>query len=341
MKSAGSGGTSFESTVISTEKQSRLIIPVTVRKQIMGYCTFLYIEGENNYQENDFLILERASNAVSLFLLNEKTSFEAFEKMKGNFLEQLLIKQYASRKEILKRGTYVNIDLAKPFHIIVLGYFNEKINNMNDEYALHKQILDTALLYFREQNRNVLIGQRDGNLVFLVNKEAVQDKDLVELFTNFLKLLEKSFKKCKFRIVISTEGKQIEAASQNYDEAILALRMATTKKILAFEDLGVVGALINSSNQNIVKSMAKQLLGALYDDKPQNVRLIKTLYVFLTNGGRLEQTMRDLELSMSGLLYRIKKIESAIQKDLRNPEDSYQLYLLLDALIALGELKIE
>jgi DNA-binding PucR family transcriptional regulator len=50
--------------------------------------------------------------------------------------------------------------------------------------------------------------------------------------------------------------------------------------------------------------------------------------------------MDDLALSMSGLMYRINKIESLLQKDLRDSTQSYQLQLILDSLLALGELDI-
>ena len=68
--------------------------------------------------------------------------------------------------------------------------------------------------------------------------------------------------------------------------------------------------------------------------------LIKTLYVFLANGGKLQKTMDDLSLSMSGLMYRINKLEKLLKKDLRDSSQSYQLLLILDSLLALGELKI-
>lgn len=341
-KRGGNEVTSVEGTVISTEKQSRLIVPVTVRKQIIGYCIFLYIEGKSRCRDNDLLILERVSNAVSLFLLNEKTSFEAFERMKGNFLEQLLNNQYASRKEIIRRGTYVNIDLSQPFHIVVVGYVSKQADNMNDEFLLHEQIIETAHAYFKNQKRNVLIGQREGNIVCLICKEADKESEVFELSIEFMDYLEESFKNCEFQFGISTVGKQIESATQYYDEALLAQRMTVTKKIVSFADLGVVGVLINSSNAETIKALAINMLGPLYsEDGFPDDKLIKTLYIFLANGGRLEQTMLDLQLSMSGLLYRIKKIETAIKKDLRAPEDSHQLFLILEALIALGELEIE
>ena len=61
---------------------------------------------------------------------------------------------------------------------------------------------------------------------------------------------------------------------------------------------------------------------------------------FWTNGGKLHKTMEDLSLSMSGLTYRINKLENLLKKDLRDSSQSYQLLLILDSLIALGEIKI-
>ena len=50
--------------------------------------------------------------------------------------------------------------------------------------------------------------------------------------------------------------------------------------------------------------------------------------------------MIDLALSMSGLRHRIKKIESLLEKDLRDPDEIYQLFLIIQSLIAIGELNI-
>ena len=47
--------------------------------------------------------------------------------------------------------------------------------------------------------------------------------------------------------------------------------------------------------------------------------LVKTLYVFLANGGNLEKTAMDITLSLSGLRYRLQKIEELLGHDLRDP----------------------
>jgi len=87
---------------------------------------------------------------------------------------------------------------------------------------------------------------------------------------------------------------------------------------------------------------AQYLLEPIYEqmsDKRKDA--LKTLYVFLANGGNLEQTAMDLSLSVSGLRYRIRKIEEVLQKDLRDPVEHHQLLLSLQALILTGELHLE
>jgi len=100
--------------------------------------------------------------------------------------------------------------------------------------------------------------------------------------------------------------------------------------------------LISSQNAEGIRRVANQKLGALIHqpDDLKKMELIKSLYVFLRNGGKLEQTMQDLNISMSGLKYRVQKLESILGKNLRDPAEAYQLLLILESMIAIGELEI-
>ena len=123
---------------------------------------------------------------------------------------------------------------------------------------------------------------------------------------------------------------------------MIALRLAIRKSIVSFDSLGIVGVLINSKNISGIQMIAKKELGSLYNTgDSRDMELLKTLYIYLSNGGKLEQTMSDLALSMSGLRHRIKRIESLLEKDLRDPDEMHQLLLIIKSLIALGELDIE
>ena len=332
----------FKKKTIKTTIQERLISPILVQKKVLGYCSFIYNNMKNDKPEEDFLLLDRLANAVSLILLNEKTKFESFERMKGNFLEQILQTQLPAN-EIIKRGKYASLDLEQPYYVVVMEYKKTEISSLSieDEFYLQEQILESIFQYFNEEKQQILIGQREGKLIFLILKN---DKkfSINAVMKDFHDHVLQKFPRGEFKLGISNEGDDIQHASTYYEEAMIALRLAIRKSIVSFDSLGIVGVLINSKNISGIQMIAKKELGSLYNTgDSRDVELLKTLYIYLSNGGKLEQTMSDLSLSMSGLRHRIKRIESLLEKDLRDPDEMHQLLLIIKSLIALGELDIE
>ena len=144
-----------------------------------------------------------------------------------------------------------------------------------------------------------------------------------------------------FYLGISKRTQSILGAKHAYKQAIGAIRMITSKtKVIYYDSLGVIGALLNEKNEEEVRNMAKSLLGHLELDCQKSIELITTLYSFLINGGNLEKTAEELSLSISGLQYRVHKIEEILQTDIRNPVVSCQLLLAIQGLILLGDLGI-
>jgi sugar diacid utilization regulator len=318
-----------ETTRLKTGHQERLITPIIVQKKIIGYFTFLYAKDGVDFSENDIMFIERAANAASLYLLNEKASFEAIEKMKGYFLEQILKGQYSSKEEIIKRGRFMGFDFDAPFHIAAFDFTGKEAHS--------DQLLETIAKYLDIIGHKALIGLYDGRVIMYIpsNTNLLADMDKI------LKHIENTDPSRQYKVGISDECDNIEAVLEYVDEALIALRMSTERKMIFFAELGIVGVLINSKNINGIKKIAKQELGPLYKlNDAKMLELMKTLYVFLKNGGKLHKTMEDLALSMSGLMYRIGKIEKLLKKDLRDPSQSYQLLLILDSLLAMGELEI-
>lgn len=324
---------------IKTDLQERLITPIFVQKEILGYCTFIYDCHSTRDSESDFFILERFASAASLILLNEKTEFESFERMKGTFLEQILDNQL-TKNEMIKRGKYTGLDLSKPYYVIILRH-KRSGHSIEEEFRFQENIYDFTTQYFSQRKQNVLIGQRDGKIVMLITKDSLGEQSIDLVLEEYHRFLLDKFPLSEFKIGFSNEANDIETANQSYEEALMAVRLPSKKKIVSFQSLGVIGVLMNSDNLSGIRMIAEKELGLLYEhDEEKSGELLKTLYFFLRNGGKLEQTMKDLSLSMSGLRHRIRKIENLLNKDLRDPEVSHQLLLILQLLISLGELKI-
>ncbi|MFC4802990.1 V4R domain-containing protein [Neobacillus sp. GCM10023253] len=330
----------FRKKIIKTSIQQRLITPILLQKEVIGYCSFLYEDINNHYHEEDYLFLDRFANAASLILLNEKTKFETFERMKGSFLEQILEGRLPA-SEIIKRGKYTGVNLEQNYYIAVMEYRKSQ-GSIEDDFLLEEQIFESTFRYFKNKKHNILAGHREGSMVLLITTETIQNKPIDDVMQQYFDYINHKFPQGHFKLGISRLGEDIGQAYRCYEEAAIAIRLAVKKKIVPFQSLGIVGVLINSKNISGIKMIAEQELGPLYRfEDPKMLELLKTLYSFLLNGGKLEQTMQDLTLSMSGLRHRIGRIENLLEKDIREPHEMHQLLLIIKSLIAIGEITFD
>lgn len=324
-----------KTTVIQGAIHERLITPIIVQKKTIGYCTFIYMKNENSYVESDSMFLERAASAAGLYFLNEKTSFEALEKMKGYFLEQLLLKQYNSKSNVISQGYYIGINLEQPFYIATISCQTEPDGLLS---VIEQRAVLTSIIKFLDiQDYKVLICQFEENVVLLLP----ETENYIENIERIGKHLKKSFQTYQFKIGVSNSADNIDKIQDSLEESQISLRMKSQDEICHYKDVGIMGTLINSKNINEIRKIGQQELKTIFELKaPRQVEILKTMYVFLSNGGNLQRSMTDLSLSMSGLMYRITKIEELIQKDLRDPIEGFQLLLILDGLKAIGDIDL-
>ncbi|WP_408011312.1 XylR N-terminal domain-containing protein [Pseudalkalibacillus sp. A8] len=323
----------FRKKTIRMSKHDRLVVPIFVQKKVLGYCSFILDENSEGNHKEEYLFLDHLSNAAALILLNAQSAYETFERMKGNFLEQIL-EEKLSPSELILKGKYIGLDLNQSFYVVIMDY-NNRQDSIEEEFNFRETILELANRFFHRKNIKVLAGHRNDQLTLLLFHSG----DTQRLITQFKKHMNGLYKGHNLKIGVSGEGKHIENVNKRYEEARIALRLAIRKKIVLFKSLGIIGMLINSDNITGINMVAREELKALFDTEDERMMdLFKTLYHFLTNGGNLNKTKQDLALSMSGLRHRIQKIEEILEKDLRDPEEANQLLLLLNALIVLKEL---
>lgn len=320
--------------IIRGKMHNRLVTPIVVQNQTIGYMTFIYVDKTVGL-EKDMMFLQRAANAAAICFLSEKTSLEAVENIKGFFLEQLLLKQYSSQSSVIYRGYYMGIDLKEPFYIATLQLSSNMRDTTNIEF--HDEVIQSISRYLEMQSYSILITQFEKQIVMLLPKV----EDFKFKLENILQHLKNQFRHTEFRIGISNESDSIDTIIESLEESQIVLRINNQDSIIFFENANIIGTLINSKNMSTIRRKAqKELQPILQLKEAKRDELLKTMYVFLMNGGNLQQSISDLSLSMSGLMYRISKIEKLLDKELRNPVAAYELLLMLDALKILGDIDV-
>ncbi|WP_338469332.1 helix-turn-helix domain-containing protein [Niallia sp. XMNu-256] len=188
----------------------------------------------------------------------------------------------------------------------------------------------------------MLINHEDGHINIILKDLFNDHQEKQSFFISIIQHLSICFPDSRFYMGISKRMEPILEAPNAYKEAMIANRMSTPyKQVIHYETLGMMGTLLNKENQYEVRKAANSLLNQLECNGQINIDLVKTLYFFLVNGGNLEKTADELSLSISGLRYRIHKIEELLQKDIRNPVIGCQLLIAIQGLILLGDLEIK
>lgn len=320
--------------IIRAKLHNRLVTPIVVQNQTIGYMTFIYTD-KSIKLEKDLMFLQRAASSAAIYFLTEKASIKGVENIKGYFLEQLLLKQYSSKSNIIYRGYYMGIDLKEQYYIASLQFSSDHRDTSNIEF--HDQVIQSITRYLDMQSYQILITQFESQIVMLLPKV----NELNFKLENILSHLNNQFRLVNFRIGISNESDSIDNITESLEESQIVLRINNQDQIVFFENANIIGTLINSKNMSTIRRKAqKELQPILQLKEVKRDELLKTMYVFLMNGGNLQQSISDLSLSMSGLMYRISKIEKLLNKELRNPIAAYELLLMLDALKILGDIDV-
>lgn len=311
-----------------------------INEKKAGYCCIFFEEDHEPDMEYALQLIGKVAIVCSLVFLHEKTKIDATEHMKGLFLKEIITGQFTSEDEIIAKAGLFQFDLRQPYYICFLGYQYDE-NNFQSEDIFSREIIQCIKFFNQQQNAQMLINHEGHHIYLIVNKHFNNNQEKQQYFSLLINYLSTHFPGSHFYMGISRRKNTVLKAQDAYKEAMVAKRIITShNQVIFYESLGMIGTLLNQQNEHEVRKMAKSLLSNLDYNNQKDHDMVKTLYFFLVNGGNLEKTAEELSLSISGLRYRVQKMEELLQKDIRNPVNSCQLLMAIQGLILLGDLNI-
>lgn len=323
----------------------RAITPIYLRQKIIGYCSFLYPDGET-LKDVDKMILEIAAMACSLHLQNEQTIFSTEQRMRGSLLGDIISKRI-TMEEMHQRSHFIDFPLKDTrFFMIAFNRFRGH-NTMKEELEFNDRFINDLSRFFQNRKIASLVGRKSGHVIILLSEDQKEDVGIAKkekLCEDLLQFCNRKYPDCQFKLGVSSSSTQIEEASELYEETTACLNIAARhKSIVVFETLGVAGILFQTKNAEGLYKFAHKTLGKLIqeDKKNKNSELIRTLYYYLENASNVHKTARAMNFSISGLRYRLQRLNELLQLDIDQPNVMHQIYLALQSLIVLGELEVE
>lgn len=313
----------YSKKVMQLKNHSRLTNTIVIRNKVVAYYSIVSLH-QKSFSDNDLLILSKMTNVISLLLMADQIKTNSYEADENHFLQNLLLKRYGRYEEILSKSRFFNININELYTVAILRWkMNTAQIQKEIEQFIRRQFQQYRLLFTTQNQELVLL------LFHHSNDEQKIDSKLHSLSNK----IEAQFPKYPFQLGYSAIGDNILEVHTHYYEASLSIVSQPNAQITAFNDISILSILINDSNSELIKQIAKHKFAPFLSLKQaKRTELLQTLYIFLNTGMKIEATMRTLSISKSGLLYRLEKIKEYLGSELKEPNENFQLLLLLKAI---------
>ncbi|MFQ3630643.1 PucR family transcriptional regulator [Roseiflexus sp.] len=274
----------------------------------------------------DRLAAQQGASALALELAKEQAVLAAEERLRGDFVQAVLVGATADDKTLVQRGRELGYDLRQPHVALLCGVANSDeraiarlssalsaaLNALGIAAPMMRRI-DDVLCYIPSMSR----GRRAYEIADQLHARLSDDIPGV-------------------LVAIGREAPTLTHWSRSLREAEQALligrELLGNGRVLDFGDLGVYRLLLLLRESPELWEFYRSTLATLVDyDRDQHGELLKTLESFFEHNGNLARTAEALHIHRNTLLYRLMRIKEISGRDPDVAEDRLALWLALKA----------
>ncbi|PIC63175.1 hypothetical protein CSV79_13260 [Sporosarcina sp. P13] len=335
----------FVETELKDKTFKLLTVPILLENKVYGFITIALNRKTDNFHID---LLERVAVIIALYMQNERVAIATEQRLKGELLEQLLNEKSADVGEIHNRFTYLGYDLKQPHYIIYIE-INERIidedMNTNYEYLkVRRQLTDL----FQNENKytsNIPVLTKLNTIQTIVPEQFLEKEKITiqEFGERLLKKIDNREK--QICIGISDKTEKIIDYNNRAKEAKKAVELAKFRSrnsgVILSSELGNLTLFLNAREPEELELFAKGKLKEILDyDEKKNSELLETLFYYSQNEFNLHKTAREMSISISGMRYRILRIEELLSVDLSNSSSRFEIQMALQIFLLLGKIKL-
>lgn len=323
----------------------RMVTPIVLRGQVFGFISILKAEGQ--FGEFEPVLLDRSANICAIHFLNERTVIETEQRLKGELLDELF-NPSADIAFVSGRLSYLGHDLSQPHRVFAFQF--ESVNKTADgtddlsSTSLREKIMEKLTKQVEQKGFRLLISARLDRVHALVpqaflDKMNMKLRDYGELFMDGL---QDDCMGIKVILGISGECHSRSSFYKAYNEATKAIDIARFKgkkdRVVLSSDIRYLSILLDAKRPEELAQYSENLLGSLHNyDLKYGTEFIKTIHSYFENECNLYKTARSLSVSISGMRYRMDRIEELSGFNLSNSATRFEVQLALEIFLVIGK----
>ncbi|WP_036713434.1 PucR family transcriptional regulator [Paenibacillus ehimensis] len=317
------------------------LYPVMANQTNYGWIAA--IKDKERWKDIDQIAVEHAATVYAIEFLRHKAILDTEIRFQGEFLDQVLSKNFTNKAEVIERGKKLGFDPSGSQAVLQI-----KVENLPSD--LERLTLDDMLdrLYqvvnqaMSKHNRQFLLRNRLDGCVILMGTggkstapEAAEEASLLAV-QDIADKWSAFYPGFPLRIGIGKSYTDLADLAKSAQEAHRALVFAKLlhkpKPVVHYDDLGLYHFLIQMQEHGMdLRQFAEEQLGALMQNKRQGADLLQTLETYLYHNQSLHVTAAELFIHRHTLKYRLNQIEKKTRRNLQSSEDRLKLEIAIMA----------
>ncbi|ATY85316.1 hypothetical protein CVV65_10600 [Kyrpidia spormannii] len=284
--------------------------------------------GNPPLSHEDEMLMERAVNVCTLQMFYEQLLTESTYQMRGDFLEEIVRGRYDA-ETLRRRARILDLDPDTPRRLLAIK-------------VLPREQLEDVRDALRGACRGDIISRNGYLFVFLPEAAHVQgEAGIGDFLDNLVRFVETRFKAVRVYIGCGRRAETITDLGRSYQDAIrivdfLELSSPGESRFGLYDHLAPLMFLLRVAEQEEVLEFYQRVLGALVEyDRGHQGDLVQTLHSYLEMTGNLRRVAEAMHVSVTGLRYRLSKIEEICGVDLDDGTTRFNLQLALQIHYAL------
>nr|BBH92667.1 transcriptional regulator [Thermogemmatispora argillosa] len=343
------------------EGLARVVVPIVIRHEIVGYLSLIGREQTFDYQER--LLLGQVSPILALEFVRERERSEVESRYQLEAFLDVVQGNYQQPEEMQARARLLGHDLTPPQVVVVFelspqhatpptgtiiaGWSRrvreELLRSWPSAWVVTEQQRVTALLPLGDLRTGSNDARSDHELEQALFSRLERVHGRILQSTNFLKGETAASGSSRaagrgesdplYSVGIGRIAQQIQGIGQSMREAQQALeigrRLFGEGRLHSFARLGIYRLLFHLYGHEELRAFYRETLGPLLEHDSRGGELIETLECFFRCNGNLSEAARAMHMHRNSLLYRLERIEELLGQSLEDSELRLSLQIAL------------
>lgn len=321
----------------------QVLQPLVTGNDIHG---FISVISHGPLKDLDMIAVSVAATISTLEMLKEKAVWEAEERVKGDFLDDLMEENFSSQESLRRRANYLGYDLTKHFTVLWVDIDNfAQLSSRKDEAELQeikRRLLSLVRLCLQSHNRQALIKYKSDNIIILLQVDPGSGGGEARSTAELIRQTAKGDLPLTVSVGIGRCYADLSQLPQSLREAEQALsigkRLWKKDRTVFYDDLGVYRLFTGTESHGELESYYHSTIHPLVAyDREHNSKLLMTLEAFFDNNAEIKETAERLFVHRHTLKYRLNRIREITGLDPENCQDRFRLQLGIVAAHLLSE----